>query len=563
MTDKAWDRYTDVLVVGSGGGGLTAAIVAADSGAKVMVIEKSKLFGGSTATSGGVIWIPNSNLADPALHQDSAEEALSYIGALTEGLVPAEQIRAFVENAPAMLDYMTKATDVRYVSIPYTDYHAELPGGKLGYRSHMPISLDGRVLGDDLEHLRRNHPSSMLFGKISWTAEEAGPLLARAKGWWRILLRLLARYYLDIGQRLRSPRDRFLVGGNALIARLKMSLDKRGVAIERNTRLVSLIRDGEAVVGAAVSVDGQLLNVKISKGVILGAGGFERSAELRGQNLTRSANPDWSGGQPNNTGDALMAAVAIGAKAIRLESAWWAPTIRVPGRESAWPLFFERSLPGSIIINAVGRRYLNEAASYHVVGRQMMELNLPETPTSPSWILFDARFRWRYPMGPLMPMIPNWMHSKAVRDILVCTHSLDEMAERLNIDPRLLRETVENFNHHARQGKDPDFHRGNNPYDRFYGDPKVQPNPNLLPLERAPFYALPICPGDIGTNGGLATNGDAQVLDMEGNAIPGLYAIGNTSASVMGPSYPGAGATIGPAMTFGYLAGRHAAGAKD
>ncbi|MBB4632680.1 FAD-dependent oxidoreductase [Sphingosinicella soli] len=560
MANEAWDRYTDVLVVGSGGGALTSAIVAADAGAKVMVIEKSALFGGSTATSGGVVWIPNSNLADPAVHQDSAAEALSYIGSLTEGLVPQEQMRAFVENAPTMLDYVTKATDVRYVSIAYTDYHAELPGGKLGYRSHMPLPLDGRALGDDLEHLRRNHPSSMLFGKISWTAEEAGPLLARSKGWWRILLRLLSRYYLDIGQRLRSPRDRFLVGGNALIARLKMSLDKRGITIERNARLVELIRDGEIVTGAVVEIGGKLFKVKASKAVILGAGGFERNPDLRAQNLTRSTNPDWSGGQSNNTGDALTAALAVGAKAIRLDSAWWAPTIRVPGHESAWPLFFERSLPGSIIINAVGRRYVNEAASYHVVGRQMMERNLPEAPTSPSWILFDARFRWRYPMGPLMPMIPNWMHSAAVRDIVVRTNSWDDMADRLKIDRGVLRETVDHFNHHAQQGKDPDFHRGDNPYDRYYGDPKVRPNPNLLPLERAPFYALPIYPGDIGTNGGLATNGNAQVMDTDGCAIVGLYAIGNTSASVMGPSYPGAGATIGPAMTFGYLAARHAMG---
>ena len=562
MNGEAWDRETDVLVVGSGGGALTAAIVAIDAGAKVVIIEKSDLYGGTTATSGGVVWIPNSGLADPALHQDSEEEALTYIGALTEGLVPEDQMRAFVENAPRMLDYITSATDVRYTAIPYTDYHAELPGGKLGYRSHMPTPIDGRALGADLEHLRRNHPSSMLFGKISWTAEEAGPLLARSKGWLRTLFRLFSRYYMDIGQRFRSPRDRFLVGGNALIARLKLSLDKRGVAIERNTSLIELIRDGDRIVGAIVKTGGKRIRVRAAKGVILGAGGFERNGKLRATHLDRSTNPDWSGGQPNNTGDALTAALAVGGKAIRLNSAWWAPTIRVPGRESAWPLFFERSLPGCIIVNAIGRRYVNEAASYHVVGRQMMERNLPEAPTSPSWILFDARFHWRYPMGPLMPMIPDWMHAPEVREILVKTRSWDEMADRLGIDRDVLHATISRFNSNASRGEDPDFERGYNPYDRYYGDPKVTPNPNLLPLEKAPFYALPIFPGDIGTNGGLATNGNAQVLDDAGKPLAGLYAIGNTSASVMGPSYPGAGATIGPAMTFGYLAGRHITGAN-
>jgi 3-oxosteroid 1-dehydrogenase len=221
-------------------------------------------------------------------------------------------------------------------------------------------------------------------------------------------------------------------------------------------------------------------------------------------------------------------------------------------------LFFERSLPGSIIINQIGRRFMNEAASYHIVGREMMEKNLPDAPTSPSWVLFDARFHWRYPMGPMMPMIPDFLHPKAVRQMLVKARNWDEMADKLGIERAVLRDTITRFNANAREGVDPDYGRGHQPYDRFYGDPKVTPNPNLLPLERAPFYALPIYPGDIGTNGGLVTDENAQVLDTDGIPIGGLYAIGNTAASVMGPSYPGAGATIGPAMTFGFVAARHA-----
>jgi 3-oxosteroid 1-dehydrogenase len=564
MADAAaWDFETDILVVGSGGGALTAAIVAADAKAEVMIIEKSAFYGGTTATSGGVVWIPNTPLADKTLLQDSVEEALAYIGALSEGLVPEDQIRSFVENGPKMLDYMTSKTEVRYRSIPYTDYHAELPGGKLGYRSHMPIPINGRVLGDGLEQLRPNHPSSMLFGDISWTAEEAGPLLARSKGWVGVLLRVLFRYYSDIGQRRKSRRSRFLVGGNALVARLKLSLDQRNVAIRRNTRLIELLREGQTLIGAVVESAQGRQRIRARRGIILGAGGFERNPQLRAQHLERSVNPEWSGAQPNNTGDALAAATAVGAKAIRLGSAWWAPTVRVPGRESAWPLFYERSLPGSIIVNAIGQRYLNEAASYHIVGREMMENNRPEAPTSPSWILFDARFRWRYPMGPVMPMLPDWVHSRAVRNILVRARSWEEMAGRLQIAPLVLRATLDRFNANARNGEDPDFGRGHNAYDRYYGDPAVTPNPNLLPLETAPFFALPIYPGDIGTNGGLATDGLARVLDQNGQPLLGLYAIGNTAASVMGPSYPGAGATIGPAMTFGFVAARHAAGVNQ
>jgi 3-oxosteroid 1-dehydrogenase len=283
---------------------------------------------------------------------------------------------------------------------------------------------------------------------------------------------------------------------------------------------------------------------------------------LRARHLTRTTNPDWSGGQPNNTGDALRAAVAIGAATERMGSAWWAPTIEVPGMESAWPLFYERSLPGSIIVNQIGRRFMNEAASYHVVGREMMENNRPEASTSPSWILFDRRFRWRYPMGPVMPMIPLFLHPRAVRSILVTARTWDDMADKLRIDRAVLRDTIAAFNGNARRGVDPEFARGHQPYDRFYGDPKVTPNPNLLPLEHPPYYALPIYPGDIGTNGGLVTDPDGRVLDVNGDPIDGLYAVGNISASVMGPSYPGAGATIGPAMTFGFLAARHAMGAN-
>jgi 3-oxosteroid 1-dehydrogenase len=553
---------TDLLVVGSGAGALTAAIVAADLKLDVIVIEKSDLFGGTSATSGGVIWIPASHLARSAGAQDSAEEAFAYIKALAGGDADDERINAFVTEGPKMLEYLVTNTEVRYSSIPYTDYHAELPGGKLGWRSHDPVPLDGRELGKDLERLQPPHQSTMLFGRIAWTAAEAAPMITRSKGWIPGLLRALWRYYGDIGQRFRSARGRYLTGGNALVGRLKLSLDKRGVPLWHNTRLVKLMRGTNRVEAAIIEQNGTMIEVRLNRGIVLAAGGFERNPALRAASLTAPTNSEWSGSQPANTGDAILAAQAIGAQVERMDSAWWAPTVVVPGEDRARPLFFERSLPGCLIVNQAGRRYMNEAASYHIAGQTMVQANRPEAPTSPSYILFDSTFRWRYPMGPVMPMVPDFLHSEAVRSILVKGSSWAELARKLEVDPAVLEQTIARFNEHARSGDDPDFHRGQQPYDRYYGDPRVTPNPNLKAIEKPPFYALPIYPGDIGTSGGLRTNAHAQVIGSDGMPIEGLYAIGNSSSSVMGRSYPGAGATIGPAMTFAFVASRHASGAS-
>jgi 3-oxosteroid 1-dehydrogenase len=554
------EQETDVLIVGSGAGALTAAIVAADQGARVLIIEKSDLFGGTAATSGGVVWIPNSGLAGDPKHTDSPEEAFSYIKTLTDDQVPDDLIRAFVTNAPRMLAYINAHTGVNYSAIPYTDYHAELPGGKMGYRSHQPASLDGRRLGRELDHLRPTHVSSLLFGRMSWTSTEAALLITRTKGWVRALAGIIRRHYSDVGQRLRSRRDRYLAGGNALIGWLKLALEARSVAIHRRVRLIDLISEGGAVVGATVEEDGVRKRILAKRGVILAAGGFERNPALRGQFMRQSPDSAWSASQPNNTGDALLAAQRVGATCDRLGSAWWAPTVRLPEEESARPLFFERALPGSIIINQAGRRYMNEAASYHVLGRWMMERNRSDASTTPSYVLFDQKFRWRYPMGPVIPILPDFLHPKSVRNILVKAQTWQEMAQKLDVSPEVLISEINRFNGDASRGVDPQFGRGHQAYDRYYGDPRVTPNPNLAALDKPPYYALPINPGDIGSNGGLVINENAQVMHTNGEAIAGLYATGNITASVMGPSYPGAGATLGPAMTFGYLAALHATG---
>ncbi len=562
VLSEAWDIETDILVVGSGAGALTAAVTAADNHADVLVIEKSDQFGGTSATSGGGVWIPASHAARAAGAQDTAEEGFAYIKALAGDAVDDARIRSFVNNGPAMLEYIERVTTIEFVSVPYTDYHAELPGGKHGYRTHECKPIHADTMGDDFEKMRAPHPGTMLFGVVPWTMYESAPMITQAPGWRKTFAKVLWRYVSDVPQRLRSNRSRFLVFGNALVGQLKLALDKKGGRLVLNTALQTLIYDGERVVGATAQQNGKSIRIRARQGIILGAGGFERSAALRTQYLPHPTSPDWSGSQQNNTGDTLTAAQAIDIGTDLLDEAWWAPVVKVPDEPRARPLFYERALPGCIMVNQAGKRYMNEAASYHMAGKRMLEANAEGAGTAPSWIVFDQRFRGLYPMGPVMPF-PDFMLRPGVKAMLVKADTLEELGAKLKLPAGALAATVARFNENARRGEDPDFGRGHQAYDRYYGDPKVTPNPNLYPLLKAPFYAMPVYPGDIGTKGGIRTNAHGQAVNTQGQAVPGLYAIGNTAASVMGGSYPGAGATLGPAMTFGYTAARHALRVND
>jgi 3-oxosteroid 1-dehydrogenase len=562
MNAATWDESVDILVVGSGAGALTAALRAALSGASVLVIEKSDLWGGSSATSGGGIWIPDSHLAQQAGITDSIDAAFSYVRALSADNVPDTNISAFVQSAARMLRWLEDNTPVRYLSIPYTDYHAELPGGKAeGFRTHLPKPMDGRLLGDAVQTLRPASPAASLFGRINWDFTETNLLLHRPKGWSRTLLKMLARYYLDFGQRLRSSKDRYLTLGNALIGGLRIATDRAGVAIWLNAPLTELVRENGAVTGAIVSRNGNGVRVAAKRAVILAAGGFEQNPQMRKQYL-KVADPVLSGGQVNNTGDAIRVAMEIGAATMNMDSVWWAPVFSLPGEDRGRLSTIERALPGGIIVNQAGQRFMNEAASYHLAGMRMSEADAPGRGTNPSFMIFDATFRHRYPVGPLLPLLPDWLQARKVRSVMTKAPTIVGLAAKIGVPADTLEKTVRIFNELARRGEDPEFHRGEAAYDRFYGDPRATPNPCLAPIETPPFYAFPIHPGDIGTNGGLATDEHARVLDSNGAVIAGLYAVGNTAASVMGRSYPGAGSTLGPAMTFGYLAAGHATGAN-
>lgn len=564
-----FDHTVDILVVGSGAGGMMAAMTGAQNGRNVLLVEKEALWGGTSATSGGGIWIVNSDTAKEVGFEDNVEDGFRYCRALSADNVPDANIRAYVEHSAEMLRYLQEHTDVRYFAAPYPDYHAENPGGSTtGFRTHLPLpTVDGRKLGKEIRTMRYSSPAANLFGFLNWNFDETTTLLFRSKGWLKIVIKGFLRYYLDLPFRLTSGKDRRLTLGNALSGGLRLRLQELGVPMWLETPMESLIVEDGKVVGAVVEREGKKLRIRAKDGVVIAAGGFDRNAAMRAKYQTAQQEPTLSGGTSGNTGGGIQAGIDVGAATLNMHSTWAAPVFKLPDEERGRLCAMDRALPGTIMVNQEGKRYLNEAASYHIVGQQMAAADQEAqkgngASTNPSWMIFDHRYRHKYPMGPLYPLIPDWLHHWSIRTTLKKAKTIEELAEKIGIDPATLAATVNRFNEYAARGEDPDFHRGEAAYDKMYGDPRVTPNPSLAPIDKGPFYAFPIYPGDIGTNGGLLTDDRARVVDTKGQVIPGLYAIGNSSASSMGESYPGAGVTIGPALTFGYLAARDMTGAN-
>jgi 3-oxosteroid 1-dehydrogenase len=371
----------------------------------------------------------------------------------------------------------------------------------------------------------------------------------------------MGRYWLDLPWRFKSKRDRNLAMGNALVGMLRRSLMDRDVPLWLNTAARELIVEDGRVVGMLAEWEGQMLRIQARRGVILAAGGFEGNQAMREKYLPNPTLAEWSCANPNNTGDAISMGLEVGAGIELMDDAWWGPTTVVPGEPHARMLVIEKSLPGSILVNKRGERFVNEAAPYIDVVKAMHEKNTPESPCVPAYLIFDAAFRKKYPCGPMLQASqqPDWALPKVFRQsYLKKADTLEGLAVQLGIDGLRLKESVQKMNEYARSGKDLDFHRGETVFDRYYGDDKVQPNPCLAPLETRPYYGIEAYPGELGTKGGLKTDARARVLTDAGELILGLYAVGNCSASVMGRTYPGAGATIGPATTFGYIAARDA-----
>ena len=559
-----WDKEVDILVVGSGGGGLLSALVAAKHNAEVLIVEKEGLWGGTSATSGAGIWIPDSDNAREAGFEDDTEEAFKYVRALAADNVPDENIRAYVENGAEMLRWMQANAPVQYISFPYPDYHAENPGGSpTGYRTHLPLPMAKKYTDPSIRTLRHPSPAASLFGTINWDIGEAYTFLYRPKFWWLTLAKMLKNYWLDLPFRFTSDKDRRLTQGNALVGGLRLALIEKNVPLWLNSPMQELIESKGKVEGAVINHQGRDIRVRARKGVILAAGGFDKNQKMREENAPLYQNALYSGGTSGNTGDSIVAGQAIGAGTMNMQSAWAAPVWYVPGEDRGRLCTMERALPGGIMVNQKGERYLNEAASYHVTGQKMAQREAEHGDASPTWFVFDADYRRKYPAGPLLPVIPDWFQEGAVQAIMKKARSIGELANKIDVDPAALEATVSRFNTHAAKGEDPDFQRGQAAYDKMYGDPSVTPNPCLATIDKGPFYAMPIYPGDIGTNGGLRTDAKARVLNEKGKPIGGLYAVGNNAASAMGESYPGAGVTIGPALTFAYIAARDALGAND
>lgn len=539
----------DVVVVGAGGAGMCAALSAARQGLDTVLVEKSAWFGGSTARSGGGVWIPGNYALEEAGQDDPGDldRAKTYLDAIVGDVVPKVRRDTYLDRGPEVMDFLREATPVRFRWVPdYSDYLPEQPGGRARGRSVEPVPMDARFLGDELDRLHPPYskaPANLIvtqadFRKLSLGLRTVRGPLTMVKV---MLRRLLA---MATGKKMYAM-------GNAIAIGLRKALADAGVPVHYEAELRDLLVEDGRVVGAVVEQDGVRREVRARRGVILGSGGFEHNQELREKFLPQPTATEWSTGAPSNTGGGLLAGTAAGAATDLLDDAWWGPTIPLPGR--AWFCLAERNLPGSIIVNQAGRRYMNEALPYVEATKEIYKGEATGVPHVPSYMVFDQTYRNRYLFAGVagrQPFPGRWYKD----GVVTRADTLEELAEKVGLPADALAGTVERFNGFARSGVDEDFHRGESAYDKYYSDPTVKPNCSLAPIEKGPFYAVKIVPGDLGTKGGLVTDEHARVLREDGTAIPGLYAAGNVSAAVMGHTYPGPGGTIGPALVFGYLA---------
>lgn len=536
----------DVVVLGSGAAGLVAALAAHDAGAKVALFEKAGVVGGTTALSGGVSWLPCNPVAARAGLSDTREEALAYLDSLSHGLISRELAEALVDGARPVLDYLEQNTPLRFQLVPIPDYHPERPGGKpQGGRSIEPAAFAFDQLGPWADRVGIGQFSDPVTGDVYLTTLDS----PRGGGSGRIEEAEMARRR----KHKVNGRGRGMVGGL-----LKACLD-RGIVPATHSRGVRLLVEDGAVVGVQVETEGRLQDVRARGGVILATGGFEwdpslTAAFLRGP-LQHPATI------PTCTGDGLRMAMRVGAQLGNMREAWWMPAARLPGQlqygeQKVALILRERALPGTIIVNRDGRRFVNEATNYNAMGGAFHNLDASRFDYSnlPCWIVFDRQMIEKYgfldvPAGGRMP---DWVTSAP---------TLAALAKRLGIAAEAMEATVARWNTMVDAGNDDDFGRGNSAYDGFNGDIRQYPGKGstLGRIEHGPFYALQLESSTLGTKGGPRTNAHAAVLDVDGAPIPGLYAAGNVMAGPTGMVYGGAGGTLGPAMVFGFHAGRHAA----
>jgi 3-oxosteroid 1-dehydrogenase len=552
----------DVVVVGSGAAGMVAALTAAHQGLSTVVVEKAPHYGGSTARSGGGVWIANNEILKRDGVKDTAEDARKYLHAIIGDVVPEDKIDTYLDRSPEMLSFVLKNTPLKLCWVPgYSDYYPETIGGKATGRSVEPKPFNAKKLGPDEKGLEPP------YGKVPLNMVVLQQDYVRLNQLKRHPRGVLRSIKVGVRSVWANATGKNLVGmGRALIAPLRIGLQKAGVPVLLDTALTDLyVEDGAVrgiyvrVAGAPESADPTLIRAR--KGVILGSGGFEHNEQMRVKYQRAPITTEWTVGAKANTGDGILAAEKLGAALEFMEDSWWGPT--VPLVDAPWFALSERNSPGSIIVNLAAKRFMNESMPYVEACHHMYGGEYGQGPgpgeNVPSWLIFDQQYRDRYIFAGLQPgqRIPKkWLES----GVIVKAETLAELAEKTGLSAQTLADTVDRFNGFARSGVDEDFHRGDSAYDRYYGDPTIKPNPNLGEIKHGPFYAAKMVPGDLGTKGGIRTDNDGRALRDDNTVIDGLYAAGNVSSPVMGHTYPGPGGTIGPAMTFGYLAALAIAG---
>jgi 3-oxosteroid 1-dehydrogenase len=552
-----WDTSVDLLIVGSGGGGMVAALATLDAGLEPLIVEKQALVGGSTGLSGGMVWLPNNPLMRRDGIPDSHDDGLAYLADVVGDIgAPSSPARreVFLTAGSEMLTFLLRK-GIRLIRCPgWSDYYPNHKGGNAAGRGVEGIPFDAAELGNWSEAVQPSMAKN--FGFVVLTNElRSVQYFNRAPRAFAVAMRVFARTWAA-----RIRRRKVLTNGASLIAQMLKALISLGDGeppLWTNAAMEDLIVEDGRVVGARVKRDGSTLSIEARRGVLLAAGGFGHNAEMRRRYSGDQPNEGkWSIANPGDTGEVLQTAMRLGAKTDLLDEAWWLPSVFIAdGGDAAKALGSGRQRPGAIYVDSTGRRFCNESNSYVEVGKAMYA-----NKAVPCWMVFDEGYVSRYVSG-ANPLKKRRIPEELIeRGAVIRGDTIGELARQIDVPADELEHTIARFNEFAAKGLDPDFGRGQSAYNDCLGDPGYRPNAAVGPLERAPYYATRVLPADVGTCGGVITNEHAQVLDEQDRVIDGLYATGNTTATVMGRTYPGAGASIASTMVFGYVAARHAAG---